>query len=60
MPKPIRLGVLAAELVALDVACVALHWAARSWHGPVAERLRVMADEMARKASALRKAAYEV
>lgn len=62
MPRPVRLGILAAELAALDVACMALHAAARLWHGKplVEERIRKYANEMAARAKALRRAAYEV
>jgi hypothetical protein len=54
MPKPVLDALRAVQVAALEVACVALHWAARAWAGQMAAELRRLADEMADRAKALR------
>jgi hypothetical protein len=49
----------AARLAALDIATVALHWAAVQWPGPVGRELRRLADEMADRAKRLRAVATQ-
>jgi hypothetical protein len=55
MPKPISTVLVAVRIAALEVACMALHGAARLWSGEMAEELRRLADEMADRAERLRR-----